>query len=644
MNNPKFATVRFAVAVLAITILTLAMAVVPCLAQNAVPPTAREAAASPAFAGMLHPSTGQASNKPRASNRSRSEGRFGRRSCSSRHSPDCGGPPPGGVIYDNGPANGTVDAWTINFGYVVANSFTVGSGGTVSGFDFYVWAYPGDTPISVDWSITSQSLGGGTVYGSGTAQATSTFISSNQYGYDIDKVSVTGLNVALGSGTYWLNLQNATTSFGDPLFWDENSGPSQAAQNAVGTIASEAFDVIGECYDCGPPPPACFKSNGNLHILHSFTKQEHPYVTPEAVTWAGSLYGALDEGGNGFGLVYKISTNWNHPVFTPLYNFYSGGDPDGISPGPVIVGPDGSLYGATTWGGIRNCGYTGTTGCGTVFRLRPSPIACRTSLCSWSESALYQFAGGNDISWPNGNSVFDQAGNLYGTTTGGGTYGEGAVYQLTPADGDWTEKVIYSFTGSGEYASGLLAGKDGNLYGTTLQGGDLGYGTVFQLVPSGGGWIRNILYVFQGQADGSAPRNIVQDSSGNLYGQTCSTPLCYPSNIFMLAPSNGKWGLSVLWQTKYGEHVTGLVGKRPFSGELWGTVSGTSSGKFYYYGVYCSQDGSGWSCGQLFSGQNSFQGGVTDVDDAGDLYGTTENCGSNDLGTVWGYYPGGLSP
>jgi len=166
-------------------------------------------------------------------------------------------PASGGTIYDNGPANGSVYAWTINFGYVVSDSFTVGAASTVFGVDFYVWAYPGDTALTVDWSITSAEFGG-TTYGSGTASLSSTFISSNQYGYDIDKLSASGLNAALSPGTYWLNLQNATTSFGDPLFWDENSGPSQASESAVGTIASEAFDITSlACAgaDCGPPTP-----------------------------------------------------------------------------------------------------------------------------------------------------------------------------------------------------------------------------------------------------------------------------------------------------------------------------------------------------------------------------------------------------
>ena len=153
-----------------------------------------------------------------------------------------GGAPDCGSSYDNGPPNGSVDAWTINFGYVVSDTFVLSVANTIQSFNFWVWAYPGDTALTVDWSITSQEFGG-TTFGSGTASLSSTFVSSNQYGYDIDKLSASGLDLELGSGTYWLNLQNATTLFGDPLYWDENSGRSSASESAVGTIASEAFDV-----------------------------------------------------------------------------------------------------------------------------------------------------------------------------------------------------------------------------------------------------------------------------------------------------------------------------------------------------------------------------------------------------------------
>lgn len=106
----------------------------------------------------------------------------------------------------------------------------------------------------MDWSISSAENGGATYY-SGTANVTSTFISSNRYGYAIDELSATGLNAALSYGTYWLNIQNATSQLGDPIAWDENSGvgcegflcPSESSDSSVGTIPSEAFDVLGSC-------------------------------------------------------------------------------------------------------------------------------------------------------------------------------------------------------------------------------------------------------------------------------------------------------------------------------------------------------------------------------------------------------------
>ena len=172
--------------------------------------------------------------------------------------------------YDNGPINGTTDAWTINFGYIVSDTFGTGPGLTnpvVTGFAFGVWEFPGDSMSSVQWSITGGE-NSGSVAGSGTASGANlsdTFISTNQFGYDIDKISVTGLNVSVISGAqYWLNLQNAAVPSGDPVFWDENSGvgcggfacPSSASESAVGTIAGEAFTISGTAGTSTTPEPS----------------------------------------------------------------------------------------------------------------------------------------------------------------------------------------------------------------------------------------------------------------------------------------------------------------------------------------------------------------------------------------------------
>jgi uncharacterized repeat protein (TIGR03803 family) len=540
----------FALAVLlAIVVLGLALAVAPGLAQNVVPPTAREAAASPAFAAKLHPATPPAMNKPRAA----ASARTGRAS------------PQDNVIYTNGPVNGTVDAWTINFGYVVSDSVTPNSN-TATGFDFYVWAYPGDTALTVDWSITSQPLGGGTVYGSGTASVTSTFISSNQYGYDIDKLSVTGLNVALGSGTSWLNLQNATTSFGDPLFWDENSGvgcnfpgcPSLADQNAVGTIPSEAFDVTG-----GPPSAPCFQSGGNLQIVHDFSgKEDGRQPSGVVADMAGNVYGAASGGGAGFGLVYEIASKSQGSVFNILHNFTGGSN--GSSPSTPTVGPAGVLYG-TADGGIQNCsgGY-----CGLVYSLKPAPTPCFAVSCPWTETVVYQPTGNNDAYDP-GNLVFDQAGNLYGTSKAGGANGKGAIFELMPSSGGWTEKILYSFTGGsdGGTPNSLVVGIDGNLYGAAA-GGAYNNGVVFQLVPSGGSWTENVIYSFTGEKDGYYPGSLFQDSFGNLYG------VAYYGgsvDVFMLSPSHGGWvfGVTLYTGSAYGANWTNSDLAADVAGDLY---------------------------------------------------------------------------
>ncbi len=161
------------------------------------------------------------------------------------------------VLYDDGPINGTVDAWTINFGYVLSDSFTVPVNSTVTGLVFGVWEYPGDTLTSVDWEITQYELGG-TVFGSGTTSGknlTDQFISVNRYGYDIDQITVTGLNVSLAKGgEYWLSLQNAVVPSGDPVYWDENSGPSSASESATGTLPAESFQIIGTSGGGGSTP------------------------------------------------------------------------------------------------------------------------------------------------------------------------------------------------------------------------------------------------------------------------------------------------------------------------------------------------------------------------------------------------------
>jgi hypothetical protein len=174
------------------------------------------------------------------------------------------------VLYDNGPINGNYYAWTISSGIITGDTITLAKNSTVGGFDLGVWEFPGDTVLTVDWSITSE-FDSGTLYGKGTALVTDTFISVNQFGYDIDKLSALIAGPNLNAGTYWLNLQNATTQLGDPVFWDANSGvgckgddgngggcPSEADCNVCfekQTIPSESFEIVAASGTGQTPEP-----------------------------------------------------------------------------------------------------------------------------------------------------------------------------------------------------------------------------------------------------------------------------------------------------------------------------------------------------------------------------------------------------
>ena len=171
-----------------------------------------------------------------------------RRSIPSRKTP---APLLGPVIYDNGPANGTVTGWQINFGFAVSDSFVVGSGATIGGLSFAAWLVPLDTLSTVDVSITSAPFGG-TTYFSQTVNFSQSGCTSNQFNFDVCTETASFAGPNLLAGTYWVNLQNATVPSGDGVYWDQNAGagcqskgcPSMASENQIGTIPSEAFDVF----------------------------------------------------------------------------------------------------------------------------------------------------------------------------------------------------------------------------------------------------------------------------------------------------------------------------------------------------------------------------------------------------------------
>jgi len=147
-------------------------------------------------------------------------------------------------VYDNGPTNGTVDAWTINFGFTLSDSFVLNQATTVNGLEFAAWLTPGDVLQTVDATISSDEFGG-TIYFEGTVSLFQSACEENQFGFNVCAELGTFADINLNAGAYWLNLQNAVGTTGDPIYWDENDGPSGASETSLGTVPSESFTILG---------------------------------------------------------------------------------------------------------------------------------------------------------------------------------------------------------------------------------------------------------------------------------------------------------------------------------------------------------------------------------------------------------------
>jgi uncharacterized repeat protein (TIGR03803 family) len=356
-----------------------------------------------------------------------------------------------------------------------------------------------------------------------------------------------------------------------------------------------------------------------------------------------------------------------------LYKFCSTANcADGANPyAGLIFDSVGNLYGTTGGGGFSRCFVY--NGCGTVFELTPGADG------NWTEKVLYNFCSATncaDGAIPYAGLIFDSAGNLFGTTSGGGSFsncpeqGCGTVFELTPGDdGKWTEKVLHRFTfgppaydGTTPEFGSLIFDKVGNLYGTTFYGGKCvdgpGCGTVFQLKRHAKGrWTEEVLYSFQANGkDGLNPYfGLVFDAAGNLYGTTYvggrsilsgSSLSCYQGcgTVFQLTPgTEGRWTEKVLYS------FNGKDGDRPVDnlvldtkGNLYGNtnaggtydrgtvfrLSRVAGGKWkeLLYSFKPGEDGSSPNGGLMF-------------DSAGNLYGTTFAGGDHSAGTVYKFIP-----
>ena len=315
-----------------------------------------------------------------------------------------------------------------------------------------------------------------------------------------------------------------------------------------------------------------------------------------------------------------------------LYSFQGGAD--GANPSiSLVTDSAGNLFGTTSDGGTGAC----DGGCGTVFELTPSGG-------QWTKSVIYSFQGGADGVVPAAGLIFDQAGNLYGTTVVGGTHFDGTVFQLTRSGGTWTETVLHSFTGKdGSYpTASLVRDNAGNLYGTTLFGGHAHGGTAFKLTLSGGVWTETVLHNFIGRKDGIDPAAaMILDQNGVLYGTTMG------DTVFKLtppAPGHPKWMFKTLFTLNDGPLSNGtlLAGK---DGVLYGTqefgVGPANAGAVFQltppakHGAWTET--TIYQFGGGSDGLYPYAGVIADA--AGNLYGATSGDDQTSLGTVFQLTP-----
>ena len=393
-------------------------------------------------------------------------------------------------------------------------------------------------------------------------------------------------------------------------------------------------------------PPAWAQSFQVIHNFSGAGDGANPQ-TGFSIDAAGNLYGTTFDGGAGYGTVFKLKRSGSGWVLTPLYTFQGGND--GAYPkGRVIIASDGTLYGTTVDGGGNGCA---TLGCGTVYRLRPPASAPRSVLAPWTEIVLYRFTGTNDGANPSGELTFDAAGNLYGTTENGGANGAGVVYKLTPSDGGWTQSVVYTVQNDGDGEgprNGVVLDGAGNLYGAFLGGGRYGFGAIYELSPSGSGWTEQNLYDFGPQGPEYPWGGVILDAAGTLYGST-NTSATGGGYAFELTPAGGSWNYTLLPNLGFGGPEDKL--SMDAAGNLYGTsfqggdaIAGSvfeltlSNGEWIYTSLHdfclsrpCSD------------GQNPISNVVFDRN--GNLYGTTlqggssSGCNGGGCGVAWEITP-----
>ena len=390
---------------------------------------------------------------------------------------------------------------------------------------------------------------------------------------------------------------------------------------------------------CAPTPAFAAASEQVLYSFCSYTGCDgYQPVAPLVMDAAGNLYGTAAFGGTyNNGVVFELSPSGGTWTYTVLHYFGSSENDGGSPLGGLIFDANGNLYGTTSVGGAN--------GPGTVFEMTPNGDG------TWTETVLYSF-NGTDGNYPQAGVGFDTNGNLYGTTTYGGTNstacnnGCGVVFQLQPgSNGTWTEKVLHNFNRNGKDGwwprGGVILDASGNVYGTTIYGGTPDYGTVFELSPATGGkWTYKLIHEFS-STNGGPYAPVVLDSSGNLYGVT--------DYVFELSPgASGHWTYKAIASLNTIGGI-GAYGGLTFNskGNLYGTTTESVGGDGLVFEV--ANLGSGKWQGRVihnfeYDGNNGDYDGSEPwagviFDSKGNMYGVTAEGGTNNSGTVFEISP-----
>ncbi len=353
---------------------------------------------------------------------------------------------------------------------------------------------------------------------------------------------------------------------------------SDAAGNFYGTTYTGAPDGNGTVFELSPPTAG--KKKWTQTVLHRFNAKVQDGIYPDSsviLDQQGNLYGTTSEGGvNDAGTVFElVAPGETGGKWKHVVLHRFTGGKDGGT-------PHGTLVFGPDGALYGAAGFGGSSGAGLIYRFAPDAKG------KWKEKMLYNFTNGADGGYPYCTPVFDSAGNLYGTTLNGGNAGNGVVFELTPGSGkSWTETVLHSFDNSDDGAEprmGVIMDSAGNLYGTTETGGSIGYGAVFEMNPPAQGqqsWTESVIYSFDFSPNGGTPgySGLAMDSGGNLYGTTQTGGTGKNGVAFELSPQQGGAWTETLLHTFEGSPD----GSQPEAGLLLG-ANGDLYGTTFYGG------------------------------------------------------------